>query len=40
MGRARTVNVALDTSVYCDSFMPMDDFHDIEKEVILAVLKY
>lgn len=29
----RTVYVALDTAVYCHCFMPMDDVHDIEKEV-------
>lgn len=34
-----TVYVAPETAVYCHCFMPMDVFHDVEKEVVLAVRK-
>ncbi len=35
----KTVHVAPDTAVYCQCFMPTDVFHDVEKEVVLAVTK-
>lgn len=34
------VYVAPDTAVYCQCFMPMDVFHDVEKGVVLAFRKY
>lgn len=33
----RTVYVAPDTAVYCQCFMPMDVFHDVEKKLSLLL---
>lgn len=33
------VYVAPDTAVYCRGFILMDVFHDVDKEVVLAVLE-